>query len=611
MPSATIPPADALLNSLAADAWKNIGTQRRSGVVAPLFSIYTSKSCGIGEFPDLKRLADWCRQTGMSIIQLLPMNDVGYNFRPYDAQSSFALEPMHLSVADLVHVDIRPFAADLARLKQQFPTGNNRVDYRIKGAKMALLWHIFKTARPGRVKSFNAFIHEQRFWLDDYALFKVIKEEQSEKGWEEWPEDFKHRSPTALARMRESRREQLLFQQWLQWQCAGQFKAVKKYATSESVLLMGDIPFLVSRDSADVWSHQEYFKLDLSSGAPPDLLYAHGQRWGMPPYNWDAIAAKDYDYVREKLRFAENFYDIYRIDHVVGIFRVWSIRNSEPAETGGLNGFFDPPDEHAWDEHGRRLLSVMIKNSRMLACAEDLGTIPPATFKTLDEFGIPGIDIQRWSKDWGKTYSFKTPEQYRPTALATLGTHDMSCFAAWWQFEAGTVDEVLVSRKCAERRLDHDTIKERLFDAKNARHGRLRWKKEIDSVPALLMVLNRQEWEVKDFIDLFLGSVDEKKKFLQFLGMNPAVNDPPLQALLKASLEKVTQSSSIFAAQLLQDWLSIDGLFDIDPWEMRINFPGTLDNRNWSLSLPIPLDDILGLPINSVLKKINKESGRI
>ena len=128
---------------------------------------------------------------------------------------------------------------------------------------------------------------------------------------------------------------------------------------------------LVSRDSADVWAHPDFFKLEFAAGAPVDMYCAKGQRWGMPTHNWDRIRSDNFTYVKEKLKVAENFYDILRIDHVVGLFRIWSIPYNEPQETQGLNGFFDPGDENAWGPHGRDLLSILQKSSSLSLCAED------------------------------------------------------------------------------------------------------------------------------------------------------------------------------------------------------------------------------------------------
>ncbi|MFA5038977.1 MAG: 4-alpha-glucanotransferase [Candidatus Omnitrophota bacterium] len=600
-----------LLTKITASQWKRLGIKKRAGVAVPLFSIYSNESAGIGELPDLKLLVDWCRNTNMSIIQLLPMNDTGFGFRPYDAQSMFALEPVYLSVGALEGVESGSFFEELQKIKKDFPCGGGRVNYKVKEAKLKLLWKIFQSVKNTPSKAFQSFIRAQRYWLEDYALFKVIKEKNGEKCWEEWEEGLKNRQEKALSSFRDIHKDSILFHQWLQWQLFEQFLKARAYAVKNGVFLMGDIPFLVSRDSADVWSRQDYFKLDFASGAPPDLLYSNGQRWGMPPFHWGHIGAHQYDYVIEKLRFAQNFYDLYRIDHVVGVFRLWTIPLSEPAETGGLNGVFDPKDEQVWEEHGRQLLSLMINNSTMLACAEDLGTVPEACFKTLKELGIPGIDVQRWMRDWNKTYDFKAPEDYRPCALATIATHDLSNLCAWWLYECATVDEGLFKRNCLKKSIRLDDVREKLFDLAASSHGRLRWKKEIDSPEVFLSILGLPEKEAWDLLDMYKGSIREQEQFLAFLGQeNGGAHQLCRADFIKQALVMISRSSCIFSIQLIQDYLSTDPLYDVDPWDNRINFPGTLSDKNWTLALLVPLEDILSLPINTVLKAIHKDSGR-
>ncbi len=607
---APVPDYNYLLSTITADQWKRIGIHRRAGVVAPLFSVFSSESTGIGELPDIRLLVDWCKTCGMSIIQLLPMNDTGFGFRPYDAQSMFALDPMYLRLEKLKGIDIKPFLLDLLKIKNEFPTGRSRVDYRIKKAKMELLWKIFASFSPQRADGFDSFVTQNAFWIEDYALFKVIKEKNGDAGWEEWSNDLKNRAQAALHAFRDAHKQSILFHQWLQWQLFEQFKDAKSYAQINNVLLMGDIPFLVSRDSADVWSHQDCFKLDFSSGAPPDLLYSKGQRWGMPPFNWDSIARHNYAYVIEKLKYAQNFYDLYRIDHVVGIFRVWSIPLSEPAQNGGLNGVFDPADENVWEKHGKDLLTLMVKHSNMLACAEDLGTVPNCCFKVLNEMGIPGIDVQRWMRDWGKSYAFKSPEGYRTCALATMATHDMSNLCAWWDFECGTVDEALFRRNCEKKNIAFDEIKERLFDIQASRYGRLRWKSEIDTEEKFLNILKITSSEGWALLDMYRGSFNEKQQFLRFLGLENETQEACSTTFIKNALTKIQESACIFSIQLIQDYLDLDQLYEVDPWENRINFPGTLSEKNWTLVLQLSLDDILVLPINSVLKSINDTCGR-
>jgi 4-alpha-glucanotransferase len=375
--------------------------------------------------------------------------------------------------------------------------------------------------------------------------------------------------------------------------------------------LMGDLPFLVSRDSADVWSHQHYFKLGLSSGAPPDAFFAKGQRWGMPPYDWPQVERNGFDYLIEKIRYAENFYDMFRIDHVVGTFRLWTIPGSEPAETHGLNGQFDPPQESEWEAHGRKLLSVMIQNTSMLPCAEDLGVVPECSYRTLWDFAVPGMDVQRWTKNWNTDASFKSPQHYRLNAMAILANHDMTSFYGWWAFEAGTVDEELFQRRCAEKGLDFACLKPQLFDFTRSHHGRLRWKADLTDTGKLQHLLGRHEDEVRDILEMYRGSYDEKNKFWRYVGLEGQAEESPSSGLLRAALEKASQTASVFNIQLLQDLLDLGPLFAHDLWEFRINFPGTSGAHNWSLVIPVSLEELLESRINDEIKKISEAGNRI
>ncbi|MCM8781372.1 MAG: 4-alpha-glucanotransferase, partial [Candidatus Omnitrophica bacterium] len=186
------------------------------------------------------------------------------------------------------------------------------------------------------------FIQRNKYWIEDFALYQVLKEYYTGKAWYEWEEEHRQRQVYHLERFREKHQKEILFYIWVQWLLYQQFKDIRNYAKTKGILLKGDLPVLVSRDSADVWQHPEFFKLEYASGAPPDMYCAKGQRWGMPTYNWDNIAKDNWRYIKEKLHYAAEFYDILRIDHVVGLFRIWSIPYDEPLENKGLNGFFDP-----------------------------------------------------------------------------------------------------------------------------------------------------------------------------------------------------------------------------------------------------------------------------
>jgi len=596
----------------SASHWGRIGTQRRAGVAAPLFTLYSRRSIGIGEIPDLRLLIDWCRACGLSLIQLLPLNDVGFTFCPYDAQSMLAMDPMYLSLAELREVEPRRFAERADELRRRYPAGRGLVDYGIKQAKIELLQAIFSTRDWQDSSRFQEFRLSHALWLHDYALFKTLKIRHQQKGWEEWEGDFRAKSAAALRAFAEENSNAILFQEWLQWQLAEQLQAVKAYARKQGVLLMGDIPFLVSRDSADVWANQNFFKLDRASGAPPDALLARGQRWGMPPYAWETIARHQYAYLVNKLKYAQNFFDLYRIDHFVGIFRLWTIPLSEPESSGGINGAFDPAEENQWEEHGRRLLEVMLRSTSMLPCAEDLGVIPDCSFKILREYGVVGMDIQRWSKDWKGSKDFTPAEQYRLNALATISTHDMSSLRAWWTFEAGTVDEVLFERQCAKNALDAGALKPALFDPARSHHGRLAWKTEIVSEDVLLGLLGRGRDAVHEILAAYAGSYGEKAKFWKFIGLPGEVEEDFNSRFAEAALKAVCRTACVFTVQLIQDWLAGQEAFQrLDPWNYRINFPGSMRKTNWSLVLPLSLEELLGLPDQDRLKGLLQETQRI
>ena len=514
--------------------WRRIGAKRRAGVLAPLFSVYSKESIGIGQFTDLVPLGEWARAAGLSIIQLLPLNEVGFGFCPYDSESSFALDPMYLNLTNLSGVSPGSFEKEIARLKTRFKIRPPSMDYRIKRAKLELLWKIFQKNPPSRDKTFQLYVETNAFWIRGYACYRVLKEHFNGRSWQEWPEEFRIRGQGAMSRLGKETAERVEFFQWLQWQSFNQLAEVKRRLRSRRVLLMGDLPFLVSRDSADVWTHPEYFKLDLAAGAPPDRMFAKGQKWGMPPYRWDKIGSDRYAYLIQKIRYAGNFYGLFRVDHFVGLFRVWTVPLHEQAD----KGVFDPPDETLWKKQGRQILSVILKNTEMLPCAEDLGTVPTCSPSVLKKFSVPGTEVQRWTKtDEG----FRSPEDYRPNSMAVISTHDLSALCAWWQSECDTAERVL---------------------------------------------------------------------FWRALGLPGKPGRKCTPAFVEAALRHVNRSASVFSIQLLQDWLSLDQSKRMAFTRCRINIPGTVNDKNWTLLLPCSLEEIGRLGIHDKIRKIVSETNR-
>jgi 4-alpha-glucanotransferase len=596
-------------DALSKKQWEKIGFHKRAGILTGLFSVYSSNSLGIGEFPDLNFLVDFCAKTSNSIIQLLPMNETGPLFCPYDSISSFAIEPAYLSLAAISGADKPAIKTALTKLKKDFPCGKKHVDYAIKDAKLEILWKIFEKSDLND-KNFKKFIEANDYWLTDFALYKTLKYLNAGKPWYEWEDKYKNRQAKALNEIKKTHKQAFLFYQWLQWQAFFQFKKAKSYAVSKKILLKGDLPVLVSRDSADVWANPGFFKLEFAAGAPPDMYCAKGQRWGMPTYNWAHISHDKFRYPKDKLKYAQNFYDILRIDHIVGLFRIWSIPVNEPGESEGMHGRFDPADERLWGHQGKDILSMMLDSTDMLLCGEDLGVIPHVCTQTMKDLGIPGNDVQRWVKDWNVRHDFLSPQEYRDMSVNMLSTHDTTNWAAWWDYEAGTIDEALFAKKCAERKIDYERVKYELFDFKHSHYGRLRWKKSVASINDLAWILQKPAHEIKDFIEIYENTYQEKEKLWHLMGLKGQISEKCDKHLIKEAMQFVLESHAVFCINLLMDWLFMAEAFKGDSCNYRINRPGTVSPDNWSLVMPLALETLLKHKVCQQINKMIKASER-
>lgn len=600
---------DNLKQSISAEKWQRLGRQKKAGALIPLFSVYSKNSFGIGDFSDLKLVVDWAGKSGNSIIQLLPMNAVGAVFCPYDAVSSFALEPAYIS--------LKEFIAGSGAKKHKPPKG--RIDYNIKNEKIEILSRAYISGANKYREQISRFRKDNSYWIEDFALYMVLKQEAGGRAWYEWEDRFKQRDKAGLEQFSRSHAQEINFQVWLQWLAYGQFKDAKEYAASKGVLLKGDLPILVSRDSACVWAHPEFFKLEFAAGAPPDMYCAKGQRWGMPTYNREALKADGFRFLSEKLKYAQNFYDILRVDHVVGLFRIWSIPCNEPLENIGLNGFFDPRDEALWGPYGREILSAMAGSTNMLLCAEDLGIIPKVCTDTIAQLGIPGNDVQRWVKDWSIRHDFLPPDEYRVLSVAMLSTHDTTNWPGWWENEAGTVDEQLFINKCNDRGIDYCKIKPQLFNAMLSRYGRLRWNEGVDSVEKLIETLGKGQSppgtvpkdRVGDFIDLYLNSYREKEKLWKHLGLKGKMREGSCPEIVRAVLAQTLNSNAVFCINSIIDYLYLSDILKGNPYQYRINTPGTVSPENWSLVIPLSLEELLMHKVTKEIRKLIEDSGRM
>lgn len=418
---------------------------RGAGTVIPVFALRSEDDFGIGDFRDLRPLVDWAARTGQSIIQLLPVNDTtrqgGWDDSyPYAPVSSFALHPIYVRLQDLGIRETPAF-----RKAQRELNALAEIDYpRVFKAKMAYVRKAWKAcgAKDTASAAFKRFCKDNSEWLPEYADFCARRDG-----------------------------EETLFYEWLQFHLDRQFFEEAEYARSKGVSFKGDLPIGVSGDSADAFFHPELFNLDCSAGAPPDFFSADGQNWGFPTYNWEAMAADDYSWWKKRLCKMSRWFDAFRIDHILGFFRIWEIPQGCVSGKDGhfnpalsypgeeivsmglpLEGLFheDPrrpgefqplisPDTSSlqpwqkdrydalyvdffyhrndgfWRRNALRKLPELLGATGMLACGEDLGMVPDCVNGVMDHEAILSLEMPCMEK--GRPWPRKS--------VCATSSHDM------------------------------------------------------------------------------------------------------------------------------------------------------------------------------------------
>ena len=314
------------------------------GVAVPVSALYSQKSCGSGEFSDLIPFADFCKKAGLRIIQLLPVNDTGTDSSPYNALSAFALHPLYICLDDIP--EARTFKTEIDTLRTAFAPKipAERFRYRqVLHEKNVLLHAVFNKAEKqiiadAETGELAAWIKENS-WIIEYAVFKNIKRQNYYASWKDWKECADMRSPSttkiAAAWNDPALKREHLFYAWVQMHLHKQLLKAVTYCAENGILLKGDIPILMNEDSVEVWAHPEYFRSDLRAGSPPDGDNPTGQNWGFPIYNWVNLKATGYRWWKTRLHHASQYYHAYRLDHILGFFRIWAITEGE---TTGLLG---------------------------------------------------------------------------------------------------------------------------------------------------------------------------------------------------------------------------------------------------------------------------------
>ncbi|MCH9811332.1 4-alpha-glucanotransferase [bacterium] len=418
-------------------AWNNIGTNHHHGINIPLFSIHSKDSCGIGEFLDIKLLIDFVAGVGMDVIQLLPLNDTGYETSPYNAVSSLALNPIYLSLKKLPFVDSdEDLSLDLNTFLRY--THLQKVAYNaVLTAKLSFLQKYFERY----FSHFEASPDYQYFlsknsWLFDYGLFKCLKDDYAHKGWFSWEEKHQNITATYKKKLIKEKQKEISFYIFLQYLCFFQMESVKEYAEKKKVFLKGDIPILISPESLDVWQGRQNFNLHFSAGAPPDQFTPEGQNWGFPIYDWKHMEETHYSFWSDRLKVASHFYHIFRIDHIIGLYRIFAIDRKT-----GVGGEFIPKDKEIAILSGEKILHKLCSFTTMLPIGEDLGEDIEHIRTSMSEQTIPGTKIPRWERYQLTDRTLVPYDLYNPFSLTAVSTHDSETLEQWWNNNEGEAKE--------------------------------------------------------------------------------------------------------------------------------------------------------------------------
>lgn len=410
---------------------------RHAGILLPLSSMPSTQSWGIGEVPDLVAMGRWLREAGFDFLQLLPVNEMpSSEHSPYAAVSAMAIDPIYVSLAPVLEFAAAGGEAALdaaARAALDAVRGSRRVEFQaVRALRLAALRRAFERFvevewRPqtARAAALSAYLQAEAWWLDDYTLFRALRERYEERPWWDWPPELARRDPEALADARAALERERLFYGWVQWLADTEWRAAR--AAIAPVGLFGDLPFMVGADSADVWARQHAFRLDATVGTPPDAFSETGQDWGLPAYRWDVFAREDDQWIRDRARRAAELVDGFRVDHLVGYYRTYLIPRDGSAR------FFSPATAREQLRQGERVMRAFASaGARVIA--EDLGTVPDFVRASIARLGIPGYKVLRWERDWhAPGHPFRDPLAYPRVSVATSSTHDTETLAEWWE----------------------------------------------------------------------------------------------------------------------------------------------------------------------------------
>ncbi|MBD3219376.1 MAG: 4-alpha-glucanotransferase [candidate division Zixibacteria bacterium] len=405
--------------------------KRGSGILMHITSL--PSRFGIGDFgPEAYRFADFLAETKQSCWQILPLTptDPMHGNSPYSSASSSAISPWMLSPELMVEGGYLK-ESDLNSMPD---FDQDKVDFgAVAEYKKALLDKAYKHFKENSHRTdFTFFCRDHAYWLDDFALFMILKRDFGGKAWNQWPVEYRDRHQDTMEKAKADHEENIQREKFIQYLCYKQWFALREYCNDRGIQLFGDIPIYVNYDSVDVWSNPQIFKLNddktptFVAGVPPDYFSETGQLWGNPVYNWDVLGDSGYEWWIRRLRHNFRQFDIIRIDHFRGLVAYWEVPNGEETAINGkwvtvpVDDFFNAMLKHFF-------LPPIV--------AEDLGMITAEVRETLKKYTLPGMKILMFGFGADDPNHPYLPHNYEKNYVAYTATHDNNTVRGWFEGE--------------------------------------------------------------------------------------------------------------------------------------------------------------------------------
>ena len=589
-----------------------------SGLALPLSSLRSNKSCGIGEFPDLCILADWCHKTGIDVIQILPVQSTGENNSPYSSDAAFALNPVYLR-PELVY-GASSFKFDIKSFSEQTES-SDRVDYAsVYKFKIALFMKIYEMYMDDIQKNreINNWARDKE-WVNIYSAFQVLKKKNKKLPWSDWRAEEQNPDAQFIETVVKENHNETFFYKWIQYEAEKQLLSAAEYLHTKQVFLKGDLPILMDKDSCDVWYYRKYFDLENNAGAPPDMFSAEGQNWGFPVYHWDVLKQDNYAWWNSRLQQADRFFHAIRLDHVIGFLRIWKIATQEAT---AANGYFSPSAFIVKEDLTRRGFTELDITRLSQPSVSDLSASENTKQNNIENFhdkALLEVEAGRYRPYWfyysSRSFS-ELPEAKQNDMHALVREYYLESEKIWEEHGREILSQFKKQGSylyCAE---DLGTIPDCMHSILESlgilslRVGRWTRRYNEENAPFILPeeypFLSVATTSVHDSSTLrgwCLSEHGEDSNAFRALearifecgsDQEESNYDTDSPELYKRILKWYFNSNSVLCVIPMQDLFSINKTYRKDNVEEeRINVPGELNSSNWTYRMPCTLESLM------------------